>query len=153
MNVKKGLSKRYEVDGKRLAEYTRDFKEVPFGTDVAVQNQNGKNAKKWDKTGKVVATAVYNNLYIKMDGSNRLTTRNRRYVKPIVPVTSPKIKVSDSESLVDVEENDYSSSPDPESTPVFESASNEGDVVSPMVYTDKNDNLVWFLLLWGKKVQ
>ena len=62
----------------------------------------------------MVATAVYNNLYIKMDGSNRLTTRNRRYVKPIVPVTSPKIKVSDSESLVDVEENDYSSSPDPE---------------------------------------
>ena len=49
MNVKKGLSKRYEVDGKRLAEYTRDFKEVPFGTDVAVQNQNGKNGIKLER--------------------------------------------------------------------------------------------------------
>ena len=45
----KGLSKRYEVDGKRLAEYTRDFKEVPFGTDVAVQNQNGKNGIKLER--------------------------------------------------------------------------------------------------------
>ena len=43
----------------------------------------------------MVDTADYNKLVIKMDGSYGLTTRNRRYVKPIVPLSSPKITVSD----------------------------------------------------------
>ena len=95
----RALAKRYELDGKRLAEHTRKFKEVPVGTSVAVQNQTGKNPKKWDKTGKVVDTADHDKVVVKIDGSNRLTTRNRRYVKPIVPVNNPNVEVLGPKSL------------------------------------------------------
>ena len=71
-----------------------------------------------------------------MDGSNRLTTRNRRYVKPIVPVSSPKITVSDPSNLVDVGKNDCNSSTGPDAVPVVESASDESDVVPLMVSGD-----------------
>ena len=39
----------------------------------------------------MVDIAPYDKLVVKLDGSNRLTTRNRRYVKPIVPVSTPKV--------------------------------------------------------------
>ena len=49
----KALSKRYEVDGKRLAEYTRDFKEVPLGLmlqyriKMVKMRKNGIKLERW----------------------------------------------------------------------------------------------------------
>ena len=49
-----------------------------------MQNQTGRFPKKWDKTGTVVENQEYDKVLVKLDGSGRLTTRNRRFVKKIV---------------------------------------------------------------------
>ena len=51
---------------------------------MAVQNQTGRFPNKWDKTGTVVENMEYDKVLVKLDGSGRLTTRNRRFVKKII---------------------------------------------------------------------
>ena len=55
-----------------------------------IQNQHGagKIAKKWDKTGLVLEDLGYNKYRIKVDGSGRVTDRNRQYIRQFTPVTS-----------------------------------------------------------------
>ena len=70
-------------DWKSTPRNRRSFLSV-IQLPVAVQNQAGRFPKKWDKTGKVVENQDYDKVLIKLDGSGRLTTRNRRFVKKIV---------------------------------------------------------------------
>ena len=51
---------------------------------MAVQNQTGRFPNKWDKTGTVVENMDYDKVLVKLDGSGRLTTRNRKFVKKII---------------------------------------------------------------------
>ena len=57
------------------------MKRIPVGGAVAVQNETGRFLKKWEKTGVVVEIKDYDLVLIGMDGSRRLTTRNRRFVR------------------------------------------------------------------------
>ena len=78
------MARRLDRDGSRLAQYTKSQKTIPIGDTVAVQNQTGRFPKKWDKTGTVVENQDFDKVLVKLDGSGRLTTRNRRFVKRIV---------------------------------------------------------------------
>ena len=64
----------------------------PFlpGMKVMLQNQHGagKIAKKWDKTGLVLEDLGYNKYRIKVDGSGRVTDRNRQFLRQFTPVTA-----------------------------------------------------------------
>ena len=80
----RAMARRLDKDGARLEQYTKKQKVIPVGDTVAVQNQTGRFPKKWDKTGKVVENQEYDKVLVKLDGSGRLTTRNRRFVKKIV---------------------------------------------------------------------
>ena len=55
-----------------------------------IQNQHGagKIAKKWDKTGLVLENLGFNKYRIKVDGSGRVTDRNRQYLRQFTPVTT-----------------------------------------------------------------
>ena len=53
------------------------------GQCVQVQNQTGPNANKWDLSGKVVEVLDYQSYLVKMDGTGRVSKRNRRFLKPI----------------------------------------------------------------------
>ena len=79
---------RYQ-DNIKWSQCSKKYKNIPDGTVVSLQNQTGRDPKKWDKTGIVVGTEDFDKVRIKVDGSNRLTTRNRQFVKPIS--TSSKI--------------------------------------------------------------
>ena len=80
----RAMARRLDRDGARLERYTKGQKSIPVGDTVAVQNQTGRFPKKWDKTGKVVENQDYDKVLVKLDGSGRLTTRNRRFVKKII---------------------------------------------------------------------
>ena len=80
----RAMARRLDRDGARLKKYTKEQKIIPVGDTVAVQNQAGRFPKKWDKTGTVVENQEYDKVLVKLDGSGRLTTRNRRFVKKIV---------------------------------------------------------------------
>ena len=61
---------------------------------MAVQNQTGRFPKKWDKTGVVMENMDHDKVLVRMDGSRRLTTRNRRFVKQILsPPDLPNLDV------------------------------------------------------------
>ena len=80
----RALARRLDRDGARLEEHTKKLGPVPVGGAVAVQNQTGRFPKKWDKTGVVVENKDHDKVCVRLDGSRRLTTRNRRFVRRIV---------------------------------------------------------------------
>ena len=54
---------------------------VNVGDSVRVQNQSGNHPNKWDKTGIVVEIGDNDKYIVRIDGSRRLTLRNRRYLR------------------------------------------------------------------------
>ena len=56
---------------------------LKLGERVHVQNQNGSRSKKWDKTGIVVQLMGNRQYQVRMDGSGRLSLRNRRFLRPL----------------------------------------------------------------------
>ena len=50
---------------------------------MAIQNQTGPNPTKWDKTGIIIENKPNSKVMIKVDGSRRVTLRNRRFVRPM----------------------------------------------------------------------
>ena len=52
---------------------------------VTIQNQSGRNPTRWDKTGVVIETRPHDQVVVKVDGSRRLTIRNRRFIQELNP--------------------------------------------------------------------
>ena len=77
------LARRRETDGKRWSRGSKDLPKLNVGMPVAIQNQTGNNPTKWDKTGIVIENNPHSQVKIKVDGSRRITRRNRRFVKPL----------------------------------------------------------------------
>ena len=48
---------------------------------VFIQNQRGHYPRKWDKIGTIVEVLPWDQYVIKVDGSGRITKRNRRFLR------------------------------------------------------------------------
>ena len=79
------LAKRHRAKGEELSRGTKDHTPLTPGTVVLVQNQVGPSKDKWDKSGLVVADCGNSQYRVKLDGSGRITLRNRAFLKRIVP--------------------------------------------------------------------
>ena len=84
------LRKRNSKMIERYNRGTRTLPELDISDHVAVQNQRGHYSKRWDKTGKIVEKLPFRQYKIRMDGSGRITLRNRRFLKEIQPVCADK---------------------------------------------------------------
>ena len=84
------LRNRFIRTSERWSSNTRDLRPLQPRMKVMIQNQHGagKIAKKWEKTGLVLENLGYNKYRIKVDGSGRVTDRNRQYLHQFTPVTS-----------------------------------------------------------------
>ena len=73
----------------RWSQHTRDLKPLEPGMKVIIQNQHGagKIAKKWDRTGLIIDDLGHNKYRIKVDGSGRVTDRNRQFLRQFTPST------------------------------------------------------------------
>ena len=60
-------------------------KALALGQHVHVQNQTGNTPKRWDKRGVVVESKGHDQYDVRLDGSRRLTLRNRKYLRPFHP--------------------------------------------------------------------
>ena len=80
---------RLSLGGEKWSQNTKELSPLPVGQKVFVQNQRGagKLAKKWDRTGTVVEDKSHDKYAVKIDGSGRLTDRNRRYLRAFKPDT------------------------------------------------------------------
>ena len=82
------LAQRYGRQEKLLNEHTKVLPSLNMGDCVSVQNQCGPRAKKWDKTGLVVETLPHQQYRVRVQGSGRITLRNRQYLRKIIPLQS-----------------------------------------------------------------
>ena len=70
----------------RLSEHTRRLPQLQVGDHVRIQNQTGPHPLKWDKTGIIVEVRQFDQYTVKIDGSNRSTLRNRKFLRKYMPV-------------------------------------------------------------------
>ena len=94
-------------------EHVKDLPELHEQDHVAVQNQDGSHPNRWDKTGLIVQKLPFRQYHVKMDGSNRLTLRNRKFLRKIDPVcASPAIpRFTPSKSSTDTRQPTHTSTP------------------------------------------
>ena len=67
-------------------KHSRPLRELLVGDFVHTQNQDGYYPRQWTKTGRVVETCGNRQYRVRVDGSNRVTLRNRRFLRKIYPV-------------------------------------------------------------------
>ena len=79
------LSRRRIKKREELERGTKQLTPLTLGNVVSVQNQTGPHKLKWDKSGTVVEVLDYHQYKVKMDGSGRVSLRNRAYLRPITP--------------------------------------------------------------------
>ena len=81
------LRNRHMKTAERLSEHTRHLPPLTVGDHVRIQNQTGPHPTKWDKTGIVVEVRQFDQYVVKVDGSGRVTLRNRKFLRKYVPAT------------------------------------------------------------------
>ena len=81
----KALARRHHARKTDLETKSRPLKPLSVNDVVQVQNQRGNHANKWDLSGTVVQVLDFDAYLIKMDGSGRITKRNRQFLRPILP--------------------------------------------------------------------
>ena len=60
------------------------------GDRVFIQNQTGNYPLKWDKVGTIMEVLTYDRYVVKVSGSERLATRNRRFLR-LIPTYPARI--------------------------------------------------------------
>ena len=70
----------------QLSEHTRRLHPLRVSDHVRIQNQTGNHPLKWDRTGVVVEVRQFDQYVVRVDGSNRTTLRNRKFLRKFHPV-------------------------------------------------------------------
>ena len=83
------LRNRHMKAQERWSEHTKRLQPLAVGDFVRVQNQTGPHPTKWDKTGIVIEVRQYDQYVIRVDGSGRVTIRNRKFLRKYTPVVAP----------------------------------------------------------------
>ena len=69
----------------KWSEHMRPLPPLKVGDNVMVQNQRGNHPLRWDKRGTVVKCEGFDQYQVMIDGSRRLTRRNRKYLRMFTP--------------------------------------------------------------------
>ena len=81
------LRKRFVRWFERHNERTKELRSLKVGDRRFVQNRDGQFPRRWDRTGLVVQVLPHCKYVIKIDGSGRLTNRNRQFLRLLKPAT------------------------------------------------------------------
>ena len=79
------LQVRFAKNSERLNEHTRELPPLKVGDRCLIQNQAGNQPKRWDRSGIVTEVLPFDSYKVKIDGSWRVTQRNRRFLKAYTP--------------------------------------------------------------------
>ena len=80
------LRNRHMKTSERLTEHTLVLPPLAVGDCVRIQNQQGPYPTKWDKTGVVIEVRQFDQYVVRVDGSGRVTLRNRKFLRKFIPV-------------------------------------------------------------------
>ena len=94
------MAKRHLLNQKHYNIHSHPLQELQVGESVHVQNQEGPLPWQWMKTGRVVETIGNKQYRVRLDGTNRVTLRNRRFLRKILPVVdTPNYTPQESQPL------------------------------------------------------
>ena len=82
------LRVRFTKSTERLNEHSRELVPLKVGDRCLIQNQTGNHPKRWDRSGIVAEVLPFDKYAVKIDGSWRVTERNRRFLKAYAPATT-----------------------------------------------------------------
>ena len=75
------LRTRFTRSSEALNEHAKQLQPLSIGEKCFIQNQTGNFPTKWHRTGTVVEVCNHDQYVLKVDGSGRLTKRNRRFLR------------------------------------------------------------------------
>lgn len=81
------LRARFVKSSEALNEHSKKLKQISIGDRCFIQNQTGNAPNKWERTGTIVETKPHDQYIVKIDGSGRLTTRNRQFLRLFEPAS------------------------------------------------------------------
>ena len=84
------LAVKFAEIERSLGKGARDLPSLDVGDMVQIQNQRGNSPRRWNKSGKIVEKLDFDQYLVKVDGSGRLTRRNRRFLKKIISTMADK---------------------------------------------------------------
>ena len=84
------LRQRYHRTSESLREHSQPLRPLAVGDRCYVQNQTGNFPRRWDRSGTVVEDLGHDSYNVKIDGSGRLTRRNRQFLRKF---TAPTLHV------------------------------------------------------------
>ena len=81
----KALAKRHAREHERWSEHTKLLQPLKVGDRIYIQNLVRNHPRKWERTGVVVETRQFHQYVVRIDGSGRVTLRNRQHLRKFTP--------------------------------------------------------------------
>ena len=85
------LARRHSRDHEQWNEHTNRLTQLKVGDHIYIQNPIGNHPRRWDGTGIVEEVRQYHQCVIRVDGTGRVTIRNRRHLREFTPFHYPVI--------------------------------------------------------------
>ena len=119
---------------------------------VSVQDQAGNNPRRWSKTGRIVEECGHDSYLVKIDGSNRITKRNRQFLRKLAPfkcdsdeftptTSVPVVTPDNLPDVTDLLDDATPTSPAALSTDVTVSSQDSQRVIDPSLHKDVDHQL------------
>ena len=80
------LQRRSSKIQEKLLEHTKNLEPLKINDAVFVQNQLGNNPKRWDKRGTIIEVLPHRQYKVRMDGSRKISLRNRQFLRKFTPL-------------------------------------------------------------------
>ena len=94
------MAQRHVAHHEAWSEHTAKLGPLEEGMKVFIQNQVGNSPRRWDKTGTVMECKDFDQYLVKVDGTGRLTLRNRKFLRRLTPIKKHTTPASSSKTLL-----------------------------------------------------
>ena len=88
-NRERALARRHSREHEKWDEHTKQLPPLKVGDTVYIQNLVGNHPRRWERTGVVVEVRQYHQYVVRVDGSGRVTLRNRQHLPKYTPFHRP----------------------------------------------------------------
>ncbi len=82
-DVQRAKEDAHAIRSAKLSTNAKELAPLKKGDTVAVQNQTGNKPGKWSNTGEIMEVRPNRQYQVKMDGSRRVTLRNRKFLRRV----------------------------------------------------------------------
>ena len=70
--------------------HTRRLPPLAVDHHICIQNNSGPHPNKWNKKGVIIEVHQFDQHVVRLDGSGRITIRNRKFLRRYIPIQAPQ---------------------------------------------------------------